>query len=234
MSADDENGLVSANPVHDERGSFRRRVQRLAGSAVVLGGAALKWAFIFGKFFAVFISFAVYSALFHSWKAGLGLVLLIFVHEMGHFIEAKRQGLSVTLPQFVPFFGAYVRIRQAHLPPWNNALVSLAGPFLGSIGAAVCWVAAPYGNEQLLLGLANLGFLLNAMNLVPIGFLDGGQVARAMGQERRGWIRHDENGVPVEAIAPNPNGARKILFLYLLLAAAIVVCLLASKPSGAL
>jgi Zn-dependent protease len=224
---------MSVNPVQDERGSFRRSLQRIAGSAVVLGAAALKWAFLFGKFFAFFISFAVYSALFHSWKFGLGLVLLILVHEMGHFLEAKRQGLSVTLPQFVPFLGAYVKIRQAHLPPWNSALVSLAGPFLGSIGAAVCWAASPYGDTQLLVGLANIGFLLNAFNLLPIGFLDGGQTTRAISQERHGWIRY-ENGVPVEAIAPNPGRARTILFLYVLLAVAIVLGMMATRTNGAL
>ena len=225
--------IVSANPVPDERGSLRRTLQRLGGSAVVLGGAALKWAFLFGKFFAFFVSFALYSALFHSWKFGLGLVLLILVHEMGHFLEAKRQGLSVTLPQFVPFFGAYVKIRQAHLPPWNNALISLAGPFLGSVGAAVCWAVSLFGDPQLWLGLASIGFFLNAINLLPIGFLDGGQTTRAISQERHGWIRY-ENGVPMDAVGPNPGRARTMLLLYVLLAAAIVLCMMATKTHGAI
>jgi membrane-associated protease RseP (regulator of RpoE activity) len=224
---------VSANPVQDDRGSFRRSLQRAAGSAVVLGVTALKWAFVFGKFFAFFVSFALYSYLFRSWEFGLGLVLLILVHEMGHFVEAKRQGLSVTLPQFVPFFGAYVKIRQAHLAPWNSALVSLAGPFVGSIGAAAAWAASSFGDAQLLVGIANIGFLLNAFNLVPIGFLDGGSVARAISQERHGWIRY-ENGVPVDAIAPDPGRARTITFIYVLLAAAIVAGLMATKTNGAL
>ena len=126
-----------------------------------------------------------------------------------------------------------MKIRQAHLSPWNNALISLAGPFLGSIGAAVCWAASPYGDTQLLLGLANIGFLLNAFNLLPIGFLDGGQTARAISQERHGWIRY-ENGVPMNAVAPNPGRAWRITFLYVLLAVAIVLCMIATKPTGAL
>jgi len=223
---------MSAGPVQEERSSLRRSLQRYAGTAAVLGATALKWAFVFGKFFAFFVSFAIYAALFHSWWFGLGLVLLILVHEMGHFLEAKRQGLSVSLPQFVPFFGAYVKIRQAHLSPWHNALISLAGPFVGSIGAAVCWAASPYGDTQLLLGLANIGFLLNAFNLLPIGFLDGGQTARAISQERHGWIRY-ENGVTMDAVAPNPGRAWRILFLYMLLAVAIVLCMIATKPTGA-
>ena len=224
---------MSANPVQDDRGSWRRTLQRLGGSLVVLGAAAIKWAFLFGKFFAFFVSFALYSYLFHSWEFGLGLVLLILVHEFGHFFEARRQGLSATLPQFIPFFGAYVRIRQAHLEPWGSALISMAGPLVGSIGAAVAWGASTFGDAQLFVGLANLGFLLNAFNLLPIGFLDGGCVARAIGEERRGWIRY-ENDVPVEAVPPNPRRAWTIGFLYLLLGAAIVVGLIATKPNGAL
>ncbi len=229
----DRAGVVSANPVQDDRGSVRRSLQRVGGSAIVIGATALKWAFVFGKFFAVFVSFALYSYLFGSWQFGLGLVLLILVHEMGHFAEAKRQGLSATLPQFVPFFGAFVRIRQAHLAPWDSALVSLAGPFVGSIGAAAAWAASTFGDAQILVGLANIGFLLNAFNLLPIGFLDGGTVATAIRQARHGWIRY-EGGVPVEAVPPDPERALAIGFLYVLLAAAIVVGLMATKQNGTL
>ncbi len=224
---------ATPNPVQDERGSVRRSLQRMAGSAVVLGATALKWAFVFGKFFAFFVSFALYSYLFRSWQFGLGLVLLILVHEMGHFAEAKRQHVHVSLPTFVPFFGAFVTIRRAHLSPWGNALVSLAGPFVGSIGAAVAWGASSFGDAQVLVGLANLGFLLNAFNLLPIGFLDGGSVARAFSEARRGWIRY-ENGVPVEAMHPDRESAWKIAFLYVLLAAAIVVGLMATKQNGSI
>jgi membrane-associated protease RseP (regulator of RpoE activity) len=215
----------------EQRGIVRRSLERLLGSGVVIGGAALKWGFLFGKFFAVFVSFAVYSYLFRSWEFGLGLVLLIFVHEMGHFAEAKRQGLHVTLPTFIPFFGAYVMVQRENLTPWRSSLVSLAGPFVGSLGALVAWGASTLGDARVLVGLASIGFFLNAFNLLPIGFLDGGTVSRAIGEARRGWIRY-ENGVPVEAVPANGQRARLIATLYLLLAAAIVLGLLATKQSG--
>jgi Zn-dependent protease len=214
-----------------QRNVVRRSLERLAGFAVVVGGAALKWGFLFGKFFAVFVSFALYSYLFRSWEFGLGLVLLIFVHEMGHFAEAKRQGLKVTLPTFVPFLGAYVTVQRANLSPWRGSLVSLAGPFLGSVGAAVAWAASTLGDARLLVGIASIGFFLNAFNLLPIGFLDGGTVARSFGQARRGWIRF-ENNVPVEAVPPEPRVAWRIAGLYGLLAAAIVAGMLATKHGG--
>jgi Zn-dependent protease len=224
---------MSANPVQDERGSFRRSLQRAAGSIAVLGAAALKWAFIFGKFFAFFVSFALYSALFHSWEFGLGLVLLILVHEMGHYAEAKRQHIHVTLPTFVPFFGAYVMTRREHLSPWGSGLVSLAGPFVGSIGAAIAWGASTVGDAQLLVAIANIGFLLNAFNLLPIGFLDGGTVFHAIRDERRPRFRY-ENGVPMGVVQGDRRRALVLAALYVLLAVAVVAGMLATRQNGAL
>jgi Zn-dependent protease len=203
----------------------RSIMDRVIGLAVVVGG--------FAKFFAFFVSFAAYSFWFGSWKFGLGFVLLILVHELGHVAEARRQGVPVTLPTFIPFIGAYVTVRHAGLPPWRSALISLAGPFVGGLGAAAAWAAGSARDSTWLIVLANIGFLLNAFNLLPIGFLDGGAVMRAISQSRRGWIRH-ENGVPVEAVGPDREHAMLIVTLYVLLAAALVGALLATRHSGML
>lgn len=216
-----------------QRGLFRRSLERLLGSGIVIGGAALKWGFLFGKFFAFFVSFAAYSFWFGSWQFGLGFVLLILVHELGHVAEARRQGLPVSLPTFIPFLGAFVTVRHAGIPPWRSALVSLAGPFAGGLAAAAVWAAGEAQNTTWLVVLANIGFLLNAFNLLPIGFLDGGTVMRAISQSRRGWIRH-ENGIPVEAMRPDREHAALIATLYAVLAAALVGALLATRHSGML
>lgn len=229
----DRPGLMNAtpSPVQDDRGSLKRSLQRLGGSIVAIGAAALKFGFIFVKFFGFFISFALYSALFHSWEFGLGFVLLILVHEMGHFAEAKRQRIHVTLPTFIPLIGAYVMTRREHVSPWGSGLVSLAGPFVGAIGAAVAWAGSAFGDAQLLIGIANIGFLLNAFNLLPIGFLDGGTVFRSIREERRPRIRY-ENGVPVGVVEGDRRRAVILGALYLLLAGACVAGLLATKQSG--
>jgi Zn-dependent protease len=212
---------VSAEAQPQRRGLL----DRLIGLAVLAGG--------FAKFFAFFVSFAAYSLWFGSWRFGLGFVLLILVHELGHVVEARRQGLPVTLPTFIPFLGAYVLVRHAGIPPWRRALVSLAGPFVGGLGAAAVWAVGSAHGTIWLLVLANIGFLLNAFNLLPIGFLDGGAVFQAVSQSRRGWIRY-ENGIPVEAVPPDREHANLITALYVLLAAALVGGLLATRHSGML
>jgi Zn-dependent protease len=212
---------VNAQAQQQRRGFL----DRLIGLAVLAGG--------FAKFFAFFVSFAAYSLWFGSWRFGLGFVLLILVHELGHLAEARRQHLPVTLPTFIPFLGAFVTVRHAGIPPWRRALVSLAGPFVGGLGAAAVWAVGSAHNTIWLLVLANIGFLLNVFNLLPIGFLDGGAVFQAISQSRRGWIRY-ENGIPVEAVPPDREHANLITVLYVLLAAALVAGLLATRHSGML
>jgi Zn-dependent protease len=216
----DRAGIVSAQ-AQERRGLL----DRLIGLAVLAGG--------FAKFSAFFVSFAVYSLWFRSWEFGLGFVLLILVHELGHVVEARRQGVPVTLPTFIPFFGAFVTVRQGGIAPWRSALISLAGPFVGGLGAAAVWAAGSARDTTWLIVLANIGFLLNAFNLLPIGFLDGGTVFRSISISRHGWIRY-ENGIPVEAMPPDREHANLITLLYVLLTAALVGGMLATRHSGML
>src|SRR3954466_11083673 len=93
--------------------SIRKGLERIGGLALLIGTTALKWGFIFVKFFGFFISVAAYKLWFGSWTFALGFVLLILVHELGHAAEARRQGLDVSWPMFIPFVGAYVKIQHA-------------------------------------------------------------------------------------------------------------------------
>lgn len=188
-----------------------------------------------GMFIGTFtLSFVAFSLGFGSWTFGLGFVLLILVHELGHVFEARRQGLKVSLPTFIPFIGAYVTVRQGGVAPWRSALVSLAGPFVGGLGAALVWAIGSRHDSHLLLQLAYLGFLLNAANLLPVGFLDGGAIVRSISDSwQRPRIRY-ENGVPMEALPPDRRHAALAATLYVLLAVALVGGLLATRHTGAL
>ena len=100
---------------------------RLLAPLLVLGGLFVKFGAFAIKFFGIFISVGGYALLW-GWAFAVGFVLLILVHELGHYIEAKRQGLDPALPVFMPFLGAYVAMQNAPFDPWRNARVSLRRP----------------------------------------------------------------------------------------------------------
>jgi Zn-dependent protease len=209
--------------------NIRKTLERIGGIALLIGTTALKWGFIFVKFFGFFISVAAYKLWFGSWTFALGFVLLILVHELGHAAEARRQGLDVSWPMFIPFVGAYVKIQHAGLTPWRNALISLAGPFVGGVAAAAVWGVGEVRGSAMLLVLGNIGFLLNAFNLLPIGFLDGGHTVSAIREAWRMPVIQFEGGIPVQAFAPDRTRALIIAALYIGLAAALVAGMLATN-----
>jgi Zn-dependent protease len=212
----------------------KKTLERIGGAIVVIGGTALKWGFVFVKFFGFFISVAAYTLWFHSWTFALGFVLMLLVHELGHAAEARRQGLQVSAPTFIPFLGAYVTIRHAGLSPWRNARISLAGPLFGGAAAAVVWAIGSARGSTMLVVLANIGFLLNAFNMLPIGFLDGGSVARSITEAWRMPVIRFEGGIPVQAFAPDRARAVVIASLYAGIAGGLVLGLLATRPNGML
>jgi Zn-dependent protease len=119
-------------------------------------------------------------ALIFGWRYAVGFVGLIFVHEMGHFIAARRCGLQVGAPVFIPFVGAWVALKTTELDPETEAYVALAGPVLGSVGAFACYLVALSNGEPLWMALAYAGFFINLFNLIPVRPLDGGRIVRVI------------------------------------------------------
>ena len=155
----------------------RGGIGRVLAPLAVAGAVLLKLAGSL-KFLGIFVAVGGY-ALIWGWRFGIGFVLLILVHELGHYVEARRQGLNPQIPVFIPFLGAYVALRNQPFDPWRNALVSIAGPVTGGVAALACLVYGNATDSDLLRALAYVGFLLNLFNLIPIGPLDGGHVLRA-------------------------------------------------------
>jgi Zn-dependent protease len=160
---------------------------RILAPILAVGAVLLKLAGSL-KFLGVFLALGGY-ALIWGWKFAVGFVLLILVHELGHYVEARRQGLKPQLPVFIPFLGAYVALRNQPFDPWGNALVSAAGPFAGGLAALACLVYGHAVDSRLLQALAYSGFLLNLFNLIPIAFLDGGHILRSWRVLRAGGGR---------------------------------------------
>jgi Zn-dependent protease len=178
----DREGIVSFDgerdyePIQPRGTDWIGRIRKALGPVIALVIAAAKFSFVLLKFSSLFIAVAAY-ALICGWKVAVGFVLLIFIHELGHYIEAKREGLSPKLPVFIPFLGAYVQYTRGH--PWQTVRVAIAGPILGGAAAAVCLAIAQSNGSQLMYALAYSGFFLNLFNLLPFGIFDGGAVWRS-------------------------------------------------------
>jgi Zn-dependent protease len=95
-------------------------------------------------------------------------------------LEAKRQGLPVSAPLFIPFLGALITLKQMPHNVWNEAKLAIAGPIVGSLGAAGFWAAGEVTDSHRLKALAFLGFFLNLFNLLPVVPLDGGRIVAAL------------------------------------------------------
>ncbi|MDD5309825.1 MAG: site-2 protease family protein [Deltaproteobacteria bacterium] len=127
----------------------------------------------------MFLSIWLYAMAWGWWFAA-GFVALMLVHECGHLVAARRVGLAVSAPMFIPFMGAFIALKDAPPDAWVEAQVGIGGPLLGSAGAAACLGLGFATHTPLLVALAYSGFFLNLFNLVPIGFLDGGRIAAAL------------------------------------------------------
>jgi Zn-dependent protease len=128
---------------------------------------------------SMLVSVAAYSLIW-GWKFAVGFVLLLFVHEMGHVIQLRREGVHASAPVFIPFLGAAVWAKSLGGNALAEARVGLAGPILGSIGAAACIPLANATGNEFWRALAFTGFFLNLFNLLPVVPLDGGRAMAAM------------------------------------------------------
>ncbi|HEV7432060.1 MAG TPA: site-2 protease family protein [Steroidobacteraceae bacterium] len=121
------------------------------------------------------LSVGAYALLF-GWRYALGFVLLMLVHEMGHYVAARRLGMNVGLPMFIPFVGAWIELKDQPMSVQQEAQIAFAGPFVGTLAAAAVLALALREHSALLLALAYAGFFLNLFNLIPISPFDGGRI----------------------------------------------------------
>jgi len=181
---------IEPGPPPQPDGSGGKNVKRALGPLAVLAAffAKVKGFLIVGlKFLPILLktggtmilSIGVY-AMYWGWRFAVGFVLLIFVHECGHLLVAKRLGLKVGAPMFIPFVGALIALKQMPRNAWHEAQVGIGGPILGAVGAAVCYGIYCATGNGLFGALAYTGFFLNLFNLAPIGFLDGGRIVTAL------------------------------------------------------
>ena len=162
-------------PIHPRGTDWRALFRKVTAPIIVLVGLAAKLGSL-AKFAAVFVAFGGYTLIW-GWRFALGVVVLIFLHELGHYLEAKREGLDPDWPVFVPFLGAYVKHTRGN--PWQTARVAIAGPILGGVAALGCFLLGEANGSHLLIALGYFGFVLNLLNMLPFWILDGASVWRS-------------------------------------------------------
>jgi len=197
-----------------------RLLRKLAAPLILIGAFLAKFKYILFAIFkfkvvttslSMVVSIGAYSLLW-GWKFALGFVALLFVHEAGHALEAKRQGLPVSAPVFIPFLGAAILLKENPQNAWREAQIALAGPIVGSLGAAAVWWYGEATDNNLLIAVAFTGFFLNLFNLLPIVPLDGGRAVAAL--HPAFWLVGLIGLAALTFVAPNP-----ILILILVVSA---------------
>ena len=149
----------------------------------------------------ILVSLAAYALLW-GWPFAAGFIALLFVHEMGHAIALRREGIKASAPMFIPFLGAVIAARSLGDNATAEARVGLAGPILGSIGAAACVLVWHATGNELWRALAFTGFFLNLFNLLPVVPLDGGRAMAAMAPWM--WFVGLAAMIPLAIVFPNP------------------------------
>lgn len=147
------------------------------------------------------LSMLVYSWAY-GWRYAVGFVLLILVHEMGHYVAARQRGLAVGAPTFIPFVGAWIELKELPHDVETEAYIGFAGPLAGTAAALACYFLAREIDSSLLLALAYSGCMLNLFNLIPISPLDGGRITAIISPKV--WLA----GIPLLAglffVRPSP------------------------------
>ena len=168
-----------SNPGASSTPQWAKRLGPLAPIALAL----LK----FKSLFSFIAFFGVYWSLWGP-KFGIGIAVLVLIHEMGHFIDIKRRGLPADMPMFVPGLGAYVRWNALGVSLPTRAAISLAGPLAGWFAAAICavlWFETGYG---LWAALARTSAWFNALNLIPLWIFDGSKATDALSKLERAVV----------------------------------------------
>lgn len=199
------------------RPPLRKRLGRLLAPLAVVAAKAKALLFLLPnlKLLATFgsmaVSIAAYGLLF-GFPFAIGLVLLLLLHEIGHVIQMRREGIEASAPVFIPFLGAIIAAKSLGEDAAAEARVGLAGPVAGTIATLVplgLWIAT---GDELWRALAYIGFLLNLFNLLPVVPLDGGRAMAALSPAI--WLVGLAGLLALAIVYPSP-----ILFLVLVFGA---------------
>jgi Zn-dependent protease len=140
------------------------------------------------------VAIAIYAWIY-QWEFAIGVVVMVLFHEFGHVWAARRKGIPVTAPFFIPFLGALIMLKRNPRDAVTEAYIAIGGPILGSAAAFVCFCLAWVTGHPLFYAIAYIGFVLNLINLLPIHPLDGGRIANTV--TRWMWVAGLLSGIVI-------------------------------------
>src|SRR5204863_7025737 len=135
-------------------------------------------------FFSMLLSAGVYWSIW-GWKFAVGVVLSIYIHEMGHVQALQRYGIKATAPMFIPGVGAVIGLKQYPANAREDARVGLAGPLWGLGAALAAYIVYRATGIGVWGVIAHFGAWVNLFNLVPLWQLDGARGFRALTRPQR-------------------------------------------------
>lgn len=138
-------------------------------------------------FLSMALAAGVYTAAFGWWFA-LGLVVSIYIHEMGHVAWLRRYGIAASAPMFIPGLGAFIRLKQHPATVAEDARVGLAGPVWGAGAAVAALIGGSLLGLPILTAVGRIGAWINLFNLLPVWQLDGGRAFAALTRRDRGVV----------------------------------------------
>jgi Zn-dependent protease len=175
---------------HDGNRSLWSRTAGGAAAAAVLLIGKLKFLLLgltkASTFFSMFAFFGVYWSVY-GWPLALGVVVSIYIHEMGHVAMLRRHGVDAGAPMFIPGMGAFVLLKQRIQDPLTDAKIGLAGPVWGLGAAIAAMLVYAATGERIWLAIAQVTGFLNLFNLTPVWQLDGSRGMHVLARSQR-WM----------------------------------------------
>jgi len=177
----------SAKPVKKEGPAWRRGLASV-GAVVLLALGKLKFLLLgltkLSTFMSMFAFFGLYWNMY-GWPLAAGLVISIYIHEMGHVMEIRKLGISASAPLFIPGFGAVVMLKQHVDDPVIDARIGLGGPIWGCLAALAAFGVYLATRSPIWAAIAQLGAYINLFNLLPVWTLDGSRAFHALARNGR-------------------------------------------------
>lgn len=118
--------------------------------------------------------------------AVIGILAVILVHELGHFLAMLVFGYRNLNILFIPFLRCGHEHQEADVAAWKEIVMVLAGPVPGLVAGCAAMYFDGWGLPWLA-GPARFAVVINALNLLPVLPLDGGHLLRLAIQAR--WPR---------------------------------------------